>query len=661
MSQYGKERFVNPYNFTQTDYKKKKTSNGEEKASELFTGYIGCNLITKTPLAIPDSNFQEELEHKTYGYFHYINEEGKKYPVISGSSLRGSIRSIYETVTDSCFSTTDINKIITHRVNAPFKPGVLIREELDTGEKKWKLYEAHRNLLRRNDSVLTQPVGKGNSPTIYTALTPDRMREIGLGSKVYIREKSNAGKTVVEELMIETPREFQKDNSIKEGYLYIGESIVNKKFESVFTLKNDRKNTKKHAEVIASNLEKAMEQLNETLKVYNDSKVNVCLSDEEQPHYGYPGYEQALENGVLPIWYSKSSKDEIYLSMACIGRVAYAKTMGDLLGEKKPCTKRTKVCRACALFGMTSEESLGSKIRITDAIVENWEEKKSVMKSVTLRELAGPKESYLPFYADLKGRENLKFESYDTGINIRGRKFYWHGQSKDYYKMAEKTKRNATMDLIKPEVTFCFKVFYNQITKEQLDELLWVLTLGENHKESTLCYKIGRGKPLGLGSAKIMVTEHCQREFSSDYKIQSLDVEQPELFQHFDRNQPDCFAELITILDMKSSQDMNVEYPSIPYVENPQDKNANAGYQWFSSNYKLGSNYPQYVLPRIKEADVSLPKKLEEKKSQDKDKKNKSKNTYNTKENKTRRTNNAKEETCGTIMGELFANIKIES
>jgi hypothetical protein len=65
------------------------------------------------------------------------------------------------------------------------------------------------------------------------------------------------------------------------------------------------------------------------------------------------------------------------------------------------------------------------------------------------------------------------------------------------------------MELLKPNLQFSFDVYFENITDAQLKQLVWVLTLGENPvkddaNKAILCHKIGHGKPLGLGSAKII-------------------------------------------------------------------------------------------------------------------------------------------------------------
>ena len=93
------EIFVNPYNFIPlgngVDRKEKKSlSEGS------LTGYISCKLTVKTPLLLPDHS--AETEKNKFEFYSVLNE-----PTIPGSELRGCIRSVFETVTNSCLSVLD--------------------------------------------------------------------------------------------------------------------------------------------------------------------------------------------------------------------------------------------------------------------------------------------------------------------------------------------------------------------------------------------------------------------------------------------------------------------------------------------------------------------------------------------------------------------------
>ncbi|GAB4156146.1 MAG: TIGR03986 family CRISPR-associated RAMP protein [Candidatus Promineifilaceae bacterium] len=92
---------------------------------------------------------------------------------------------------------------------------------------------------------------------------------------------------------------------------------------------------------------------------------------------------------------------------------------------------------------------------------------------------------------------------------IRGHKFYWHkGQitKADLEPVAsdrgiengvvdENSTQHTQIKPLRPDLTFEFKVYFDNLTEAELGALAWVLALPENH-----CHKIGMGKPLGMGA-----------------------------------------------------------------------------------------------------------------------------------------------------------------
>ena len=320
-----------------------------------------------------------------------------------------------------------------------------------------------------------------------------------------------------------------------------------------------------------------IDRLKEIYKQYNDPALNRCLTDS-YPNF-YRGVIECIEaKKPFPVWYNQRSNS---ISLASIGRIAYQNSMGDILRVKRPCTNRNSLCKACSLFGMAKDEGkVGSRVRVTDAVScgEN-----KIRPNVTLKELSSPHISYAPFYLDVTGKA-----SYDTpGATLRGRKYYWHDLQRNY-ETSEKTKRNATMELADGDKSenrnvFEFKIFFNNITEDQLEELKWVITLGENNTNSNKCHKIGHGKPIGLGSVKITIEDITLRKFdmaNGTYRNTkaSLAIENYQKIKEFAKGSCD---KLLAIADLYA-----VTGVSYPFIEDavPND-NKTAPHQWFRKNW----------------------------------------------------------------------------
>jgi len=115
------DTFYNPYNFVKPIYKKREDEPGgvmdrcPPPPHDRYVGYSGqieCVLTAMTPLFVSDSEGVEiehvrrkgkVEDHRKYRFFRLPGTSGDVHAIPS-TSLRGMIRSVFETVTNSCFS-----------------------------------------------------------------------------------------------------------------------------------------------------------------------------------------------------------------------------------------------------------------------------------------------------------------------------------------------------------------------------------------------------------------------------------------------------------------------------------------------------------------------------------------------------------------------------
>lgn len=542
------KKFVNPYNFVSVMFNRKSEGDLEElkDKEKLYTGKMKCTIHVKTPIIIPDIETEEnENEHKKYKFMK--DTEGNY--MIPASSIRGVVRNVFETATDSCFSTLKDDMRITIRSSNPFKPGILIKEN-----EKWHLYEAKRYKLKKE--VGDDDVGK------YIKIGE---KKIYSGSSIKVSILHNNLKVVGE----------STENN-QEYFLVLGEAFSNKKNESVFKIGKDLM-------ISQEIINKAKEGLETTLEIYRNPSINKNYGDS---HRGYKDYERMEKNGCTPVWYQyDDSNRRLYLSMAAIGRKTFVNTLNNIIKVKKPCKSKKNLCEACMLFGMTGEkeEALGSRIRFTDAKAIN--DINTEMR--TLSELGSPKMSYMPFYGKIFRIDDL-IRDYDSGLEIRGRKFYWHSDTWQENN-AEGNKRNATMELVKEKAKFSFDIFFEGITKKELNKLIWSLNFWENKDNGSLMHKIGHGKPLGFGSVKITVDEILERKYNlqNGYELNEILVDYNSEMPINKTN--DSVKDLLFICNYKNRK--NVNYPYIVKSEEIDfEENDVASHKWFTENKKELSN-----------------------------------------------------------------------
>lgn len=148
---------------------------------------------------------------------------------------------------------------------------------------------------------------------------------------------------------------------------------------------------------------------------------------------------------------------------------------------------------------------------------------------------------------------------------------------------------------------FSFEVYFNGLTETELDQLIWTITLGDNREDSDLCHKIGHGKPIGLGSAKIIIESGVERTFGNgEYRVSPITINVKDVQRlGFDQN---ALTAIKQISDLKAYS-LPVTYPAVVDSNGRiynDSYNNHASHKWFSDSYSIGKT-PNKVLPPIGE------------------------------------------------------------
>ena len=162
------------------------------------------------------------------------------------------------------------------------------------------------------------------------------------------------------------------------------------------------------------------------------------------------------------------------------------------------CDSKEQLCSACRIFGAMGRGGhfLG-KISISDALAEREAE----VETLTLESLMQPKPRHRVWY------ENPQ----KPGV-MRGRKFYYH-RPQGVRTTTQRGRFNKTVEAVDPGTVFAFSVDYTNLEDDELALLIFALVL-----EPEMCHKVGMGKPVGLGSAKIEVAQWRQHDVQMRYE-----------------------------------------------------------------------------------------------------------------------------------------------
>lgn len=592
-----KKEFLNVYNFVPLAKKKAQKYEYQDE----HTGVITYSVTTKTPLFIPntssDQAFRMEkdvtVEHKSFDFYSYREMESyKKYdefpekPVLPGSELRGMIRGIYETLTDSCMGVLNDDDVPSWRTDEIFRAGLLHRCK----ENQLELVKANKYRYHMDHDTSQHTYEK----TKYQE-----------GQKIYY-QKVPFGKNIIMDC-----KERSEGKFVYEGYLIkgMGDRSLGKKYSAgIFQPKYDKSGSGKQFQVERRLTDKDIKRLKNVLKSYREQP--------EAEENSYQEYEEKLEDFLrgkgelfFPVYYSVVGDDLLYLAPACITRELSHHTIGELAGDFAPCKNAETMCPACDLFGRignSNEDSHVSKLRFADAYpqkdaepVEYYEK----LQPITLQNLSGPKISNMEFYLYrpekvIDGiKKEASFWTYDYYVmdeqvyvekgRLRGRKYYWHQPGVKLPTGIEKTKWNKTIRPVKTGVMFIGKVYFDKISQTQLDQIIWILNCGADN--SDLAYKLGAGKPLGLGSVKCKVMEVTERTVGVvdgmlSYKENSYKPNIPDYkelcFSQY------CKDEFFLMNSFHAAEE--VSQISYPITEEQLGQPIQEGFKWFVQNHSIG-------------------------------------------------------------------------
>lgn len=552
--------FVNPYTFVPfpengaVRYDLTDLTNNSEP---VFSGEIKCTLITKTQIAVPDilkNPNALDNEVKEYDFFS-IDVDGKRTAVIPGSGIRGVIRSVYETLTDSCVHLNDKDDDYFHtRVNKT-TPGII---EFDG--KNYVLYEAERIRDKTGGSYSTGDKVK------FTAKNSDRNASRLVD---FFSDKGN------EEGIYLRVNTFRTPKGVSHPSVFIKRKAVEKNFDKRY-----------------------IDRLKVNVEMYEGKYKN---------EYQKAIYNMEKQGKKLPVWFWRDTNTgHYYLASSQYSRAVFVNQPKDLVerANVKSCTSKNNACAACALFGFIGDDdSRASHVRFTDAVCKTDH---CFDGSYILPVLSDPRLSSFEFY--LNGGKSRKYGPDSAGVTLAGRKFYWHDPNpsakitaddsfaKEHPKMASK------MELVRAGSKFEFSVFFDRITDEQLKKLVFALNLGDN--KSFLCHKIGHGKPIGLGSVKIKVDSIAKRSYNMG--VYSFEYVTEDILSQAKIDLFSSFTETENFLQKV----MNFNYLKDKTIDYPRQQPGGDIFKWFAGNRgalrSQGYIEVKQLLPKITDNEQTL-------------------------------------------------------
>lgn len=624
--------FSNPYSFVPSLSPSVKKESSFKKPFvahdryEGLSGIINCRLKTLTPCFTSDTHFEEEKgKHKKLDFFSLDKKSNQwRLPAISGSTLRGVIRSVCETVSNSTFTAIS-SGILDYRAlsqASKLKCGRVIALPTETTMGEIRLLKSAKLAF---DDI----------PANATDTCEGWAR---------IEDDLNRRGQVIGKIAVDCSTENPNDNQYKHGYfkltgrnVLLGENgISTKKYERFFYEIGNQivtfslEEAKKYKELIETQNEEAKRQ-NEAIKEqYSNEKARY----ENDPDY--LSTKDICDRRHTPlaieqlVYFQQSGQTAVNLGYVSIPRWKYEKAIHQKLESQfHPAEDANNLCPTSRIFGFVRDKKLSKKkdnegksayagrVYFADAKIDLTKGKVKYDENLVLEILSSPKPTTREFY--LRNRENptdvwilkpngqkQEHKGYnEDDMTLRGRKFYWHQEDKGQYRRRndEETSQNSTLKMIlAKDNEFVFTVRFENLEEYELGLLLWSLAL-----EEKMAHKIGMGKPLGLGSVEITIDSlqiierntRYQKLFQDDGKLQEgITVESNwrdkyvAKFTEWMREQFGMdFGELENVkalqkilhYDKGSPNPTDSSHPiHYPLRQNSDDKN----YEWFMENRK---------------------------------------------------------------------------
>ena len=674
-------RFYNPYNFVRPLGVAK---SAETPAARLMdrctppphdryighTGRITVRATTTSPLFVSDSGYVYETDadrkadHRTYEHFKFDFGNGAEHAV-PASSLRGMLRSTFETVTNSCFAHFDYgSRLSYHLAAAESLKLVPARVEYSEETRKWSLRllpgiarltvgnrpdKLYAGRVERYEPLRSRPPRRRRDGRPPAPKRPFQEREVALdgmrhGDECFAIARELKFPPVLQIREVSTSlaalRTRRRDGeALVRGFLCVtNQNIENKRFERFF-VRDARQN-----EMVLSLSDRARLRYGELIRDYqkrHQDAIKKARRNGKDPSKPLSNKDAGFSRFMLESHSELRNGDLVYAQLSgtihnpsveflvpvAIPRVSYDRKVSELLLKHlHKCDDADNLCPACRTFGWTygrpndpndrpperATTAYSSRVRLSHAKLVG---EATPMGPMTLSILGSPKPTTTRFYLQSKtsGRPRNGLHDaaagYDNSDNmLRGRKVYrhhphvgankldWSNDRGEHIQVnnrrgSNRSDQNRTIaDPLPEATTFEFTVDFDNLAEAELGALLYAIQL-----ESEMHHRLGFGKPLGLGSLQLQVTQLERLDVGGRYSAEATPGFQtatdtiPALIDTFKtalataHNRP--FDKLPNIADLKTllsspAEPHPIHYPRSTQRRDPEGKN----FEWFMGN-----------------------------------------------------------------------------
>ena len=488
---------------------------------------------------------------------------GKK--TIPAASLRGPIRSVFEIITNSCFSNL-ADRRLSYRLPAhearTLVPARIEKSDngtfqlrLLTGVATLSLHSPPKTLYPGAVRLYEPRISKTPSPKNAKLDVGDLRASAdsdspfsdlhGVKCKAVLlklnfppayRVLRVAPDTVDVSTLLQAARETAGDNDslvVQSGWLCITNHNTDNKHSERFFFQDGDPHIVPMSKQVLGNYEDLIKDYQErharTVKSWQDDGNNPAAphgDDMAFSRFILDKREQKVRGGELVYAQLHGRGKHVhveYIAPVSVPRVAYDHTIGQLLPDyMHRCEDIDDLCPACRAFGWVEQRqddakdqkskpgAYAGRLRFSHASIDP--DTDTACPEQRLAVLGSPNPTTSRFYlfnANRRPEDGRSDESagYDGngGTNLlRGRKVYRHHKPTAKVLGSEicSDQNRSIVDAAGIGAQFEFDIHFENLAEAELGALLWAIEMGDKGY-----HRLGYGKPLGLGSMEIAVRE----------------------------------------------------------------------------------------------------------------------------------------------------------
>lgn len=647
---------VNPYNFV----KFAKTQDVHEPDAHdrtrpgTLTGTITVTLQAATGVLFLDDSTKQQHPQGDAGHFLYSTRQvgGRVAPAIT--SIKGSLRSAYEAVTNSRMGvfgehSQQLGERLPARAGAGLLPARLVR-----GEAGWELLVLRGDGDDRGHRAVAAAFV---STRLICSLSGLRSpQEVGRSDELLARYLAADGLQVEAELCRVKHKQFDGwyatrvcpqgtrdwfENEVPRGW---GLGGATQRATGYLMVTGPGTARRKHEERLAFDtrgeqrlpLTPEIESMwKAVIKSYLDANgldANGRLRAKDGSQNGvHPAAhlldpkrrELYVEGRMLYVRMDKGRVTEVH--PVAIGRRLFDRSPRQITPDQVlPITRLADATPADRLFGFVAasktqrslDQAFAGRLRIRSIDATEASVREPVAGGVSLEVLGGPKPSQWRFYTRSQGQGGS--QGYSHTDELRGRKVYWHhrdwkpsgtlrkavvndrGESMAQSKQRDNQNRSVA-DWLQTGSKVTLQLEVRAADRGDVAALVWLLKAASGENPAHL--RMGYGKPLGFGSfsvsgldCRLLDHDHVSQRWASLQQPTSGILEGSaaidELAAEFRRGEPAAESPLGQYLRVaRGIESKRIDYPRPPSGTDESAKRPI--YEWFRGNNTQGTALPE--------------------------------------------------------------------